>query len=534
MEDLKDKVKKSIFGHLKRFISGVEPLINPQIYTKKGLSKKDIAEIKVDFALETNFEDVHQMDKDFFFESDDLTLLLNDEKTKEKVIKLFERFSSVYNLRDEIFNLLHSSNFNLYFLIGLEGFYDFTERFSNRQFDVILEYVTKHEMWNESSVKRFFIYFCNNPAYLSEFNKEFEHYFPYMGETLQRFLVYKTDFSSNIGSTSLIKYLDDSKISDVVKRKLVYSTNVMDEDIGDIVRIYLNIPEEYKKTLFPTEKDFYMWLGDSERYDEVFEVLDDMFIPDRVEMFFRYNPNWVSNVDSEDEKVKLKYQIRGVPDFVKDQIKLPYTKEIPFDGEDVKDMFADYSDSPSVWVRYYVDEELYDRTMSWDYNPDESTIKQYYWDDLTPENLNKIKEILKKNNPDLDLDDEDAVQEAAFEDSKIKSALYSAAEDGERSGDESKLIDDIKEGIDELFGKGNWRHTEPGVIKAKVDISQFDESHLLNAFHDCGEWDIRCMFFTIRKEYFSHRDMPSLPEYRYGIQGDFDKSQFNDYIEGNL
>lgn len=533
MEEIKSKVRDIIFGYLKRHILHDEPLINFFVYTKKGLKKEEITEIIIDFVLKEDIHNIDKIDNEIIFNFENLNLLLKNENTKEKVINLFKKINSIYRIDSEIYKLLVYSDFNLYFLIGLESFYDFTN-FSKKQFYLLLKYITENEMWNESSVKRFFIYFCNNPAYLSEFNGEFESYFPYMGETLQRFLVYKTDFSSNIGNRLLIEYLDDSKISDVVKKKLIEKRNIKDEDIGDIVRIYLNIPEEYKKTLFPTEKDFYMWLGDSERYDEVFEVLDDMFIPDRVKMFFRYNPNWANHIDAEDGMVKLKYQIKGVPDFVKDSIVLPMVEEVEFDGEDIQRMFADYSDSPSVWVRYYVDEELWDHTDSWQYEPDESTIKQYYWDDLTPENLNKIKEILKKNNPDLDLDDEDAVQEAAFEDSEVSSALYSAAADGERNGDESKLIEDIKEGIDELFGKGNWRHTEPGVVKAKVDISQFDMDNIMDAFNDCGEWHIRCIFFTIRKEAFSSRDMPSLPDYRYGIQGDFDKGAFNDYIEGNL
>lgn len=533
MEEIKKAVKQSIFKYLDRMSEGLVPKINFFKYTKKGLSKKDIIEIIVDYALESDLENLENLDRNLFFDTENLNLLLEDSDKREKVIKLFQKFYSIYNLSFEIYELLLLSNFNLYFLIGLESFYDFTN-FSNSKFDLLLSYITNIGSWNESSVKRFFIYFFNNDAYIVEFNREIRKYFKKMGETIQRFLIFKTNFSEYLGHNTIITFLSDETISDVVKKKLIEKANLKDEDIDSVAKVYINIPEEYRKMLFPSEREFFTWLGDSQEYDTIFTILDDLFSPENVGKFFRYNPNWSSHIDTEDGKVKLKYQIRGVPDFVKDSIVLAMVEEVQFDGEDVEKMFADYRDSHSVWVRYYVDEELYDHSMSWDYNPATSTIKEYYWDDLTPENLNKIKEILKKNNPDLDLDDEDAVQEAAFEDGEIRSTLHSAAADGERNGDESKLIEDIKEGIDELFGKGNWRHTEPGVIKAKVDISQFDVDNIIDAFNDCGEWHIRCIFFTIRKEAFSSKDKPSLPEYRYGIQGDFDKVAFNDYIEGNL
>ena len=134
---------------------------------------------------------------------------------------------------------------------------------------------------------------------------------------------------------------------------------------------------------------------------------------------------------------------------------------------------------------------------------------------------------------EINLDDEDEVKDAAFENDEISSVLHIAASDGERSGDEAELIKDIKSGIDELFGKGNWKKVDNNVY-ATIDLSNFDEEQIYDAYNDCGEWYIKCIFTTIRGDYTDKYDKPSLPDYRYGIQGDFDKDSFNEYIVDNL
>lgn len=527
MEDKKSKIKKVLNNYLTKLDKGELKSFNLDSF--RGLTNKELIEIIVDHALEYN---VPETTINYYFNIKNLVELLKYDDTKEKVINLLKKYRDNIVLSYEISEIIINSNFNLYFLIGLESFYDFTD-FPNRELSTIFRHINEKKLWDDSNVKKFFIYFFNNPAYVIEFSYEISIYFQVMSETLKRFLVAKTDLLETVGIRTWVDFLNDGRTSETVGELIMKKINWGDEDVDDIVKFYLRIDEKYRKFLFANDQDFYIWLGDKENHDDVLSVLDDLLSSERVNQFFRWNPNWVEHIDHEEGKVKLKYGISGVPDFVKDSIKLDMVEQAKFDGDDIEKMFYDHRDSPSVWVKYYVDDELWDHTINWDYSPDESTIRNYYWDDINEKNLNTIKEILKKENPEINLDDEDEVKDAAFENDEISSVLHIGASDGEREGDVTKLIEDIESGFNELFGKDNWKKVDNKVY-ATIDLNHYDNGQIYDAYNDCGEWYIKCIFTTIRSDYMENRDKPSLPEYRYGIQGDFDKDVFNDYIAVHL
>lgn len=532
MEESKLKIEKFIHNYLDKVANKTAAPIDYYKFTKRGLSQDEIQEILIDYVLKSNLDKVYTIGISEFFSYKNLNNLLEDNSTKEKVIKLFKKINEVYSVNEYIMKLLLYSDFNLYFFIGLESFYDFKDEFPNTKFSTILLYVSENGLWDDPKVKKFFLYFFDNPAYVSEFRQQIIERFSQMGDTLQKFLISK-DFMEFVHPSHVTHWLDNKKVSDDVKKIVMEKINIFDEDLNNIVRFYINIPKEYREMIFPTDKEFYQWIGNDNQVDDVVEMLGDMFSPERVETFFNYNPNFIDKLHTEEAKVTIKYGIGGVPEEIKSRIDLPMEEMAKFDGEDIASMFYENRDGYTDWIKHYVDGDLYDKSIYWDYNPDQSTIKQYYWGYLTSENLNKIKEILKRENPDLDLTDNDAVQEAAFEDGEVGSVLHSAAADGERNGDEAELIMDIRKGIDELFGRGNWK-LEDDKVFAKISLHGFNEDHIKYAFNDCGEWYIRCMFMDLAKDYRDSRSKPSLPDYRYGIQGDFDKDAFNDYIEGNL
>lgn len=534
MEETKSKIKKTIETYLSRMADKLVSPIDFFRFSKKGISEKEIQEILIDYALKTDTSTLNNLNRSLFFNYKFLAELLKDDKTKEKVINLYRKYDEIYDISKEINSLLMYSDFNLYFFIGLEGFYDFVRHFPSTAFRSLLKYVTDSADWDKPQVKKFFVYFFDNPAYVEGFEDDIKNNFKGIGESLQKFLINK-GFLNSIEPAYPKNWLNSEQINDEIKDLMInkIKDDIREEDIKVLVRFYINIPEKYQKMIFPTEKEFYEMIGKYDVVDEVLDVLDDILPPERVGLFFKYNPNFINRLQTEDEKVKVKYGIDGVPEEIKSSIDLPMEEMAKFDGEDIASMFYENRDGYTDWIKHYVDGDLYDKSLYWDYNPDQSTIKQYYWDYLTPQNLEKIKEILKKENPDLDLTDKDALQEAAFEDGEVGSVLHSAAANGERNGDEAQLIMDIRRGIDELFGKGNWK-LEDDKVFAKISLHQFNEDFLRYSYNDCGEWYIKCMFLDIWKDYMDRRERPSLPDYRYGIQGDFDKDEFNDYIEGNL
>lgn len=534
MEETKEKVRRVIERHLDKMSEGLAKPIDFYGFKQKGLTDLEICEILVDYAIKSSIEKLGNLNRSLFFNQKFLAELLKDDKTKEKVINLYRKYDQIYDISKEIYSLLLYSDFNLYFFIGLEGFYDFVRYFPNAAFRSLLEYVTASEEWNKTQVKKFFVYFFTNPAYVKGFEDEIKNNFKNIGNFLQKLLI-NEGLLTEIEPLYPKSWLNSEQINDEVKDVIInkIKDDIREENIKVLVRFYINIDEKYQKIIFPTEKEFYGMIGKYDEVDEVLDVLDDILTSERVGLFFKYNPNFINRLQTEEEKVKVKYGIDGVPEEIKSSIDLPMEEMAKFDGEDIASMFYENRDGYTDWIKHYVDGDLYDKVMYWDYNPDQSTIRQYYWDYLTPQNLEKIKEILKKENPDLDFTNKDTVQEAAFEDGEVGSVLHSAAADGERNGDEAELIKDIHNGIDKLFGRGNWK-LEDGELFAKISLRQFNEDFLRYSYNDCGEWHIRCMFLDIWRDYMDRRERPSLPDYRYGIQGDFDKDAFNDYISGNL
>ena len=194
---------------------------------------------------------------------------------------------------------------------------------------------------------------------------------------------------------------------------------------------------------------------------------------------------------------------------------------VEFSSSQVVDMLWDHEDSPASWVQAYIDEELWEETTHWSY--DGVAIP---FDEINERSVNIIKEYFEKIGLEYDEGD---LESKMMENSEIEDILEIATWDGHRSGDENELLHDIEGVLNQLFGDGNWERSKHG-IKSTVSLVGYDRTLITGAYNDCGNWNVSCIWHTLKSEYVDRRDKPSLPEYRYGINGDFDSETFNERI----
>jgi hypothetical protein len=548
-KQLEEKYKKLIISNFKNYKKGLYTnLINPYtILTKKGVPKNFIADTIVDYALSLKGEDVLDLDEIFFTET--INGLLSSDETKNKVITLIKKYRELGEIstHDYIYILL-KTDLNLFLTINTSDFFSFDTHDVMDLFTLIKNQYNNN--WDTPSVRKFIIYFFSNPPdefFIRKFKRILTTYFNSFDVVLKKFFIYKTKIIESFDYrelAELINSLDSTNSVDYeLAEKMVKDSEILEDDLQNIVNFYRNLSSDFKSILFSDEELFYKtiftYTVSNRAIDTLVYMLDNDLSAFEVEKFFDYNPNFLSVFGdelTEEMKAALRYTINGVPDSLRNSLELPMTETVEFDGDDIEKMIWDHGDSPAVWVRYYVEDDLWEHMDGWHYDPDVSTIKTYYWDDISETNLNKIKDILKKENPEINLDDEDEIMDAAFENDEIKSTLWSASVDGERIGDGNKLINDIEKVLDNLFGVGNWSREGSTFTNIKTNISLENEDGLdiRNAYYDCGEWNIKCLWFSIKSDYTEERDKPSLPDYRYGVQGDFDKVAFNEYISDGL
>lgn len=536
-----ERYKKVILTILKNSNKGVYDIRqhNPFLLIKRGVPERFIAKVIAEFVLNNDINSDKLLN--YLTNSTVYDSLLKNKNTSNLILSLIEKHHSFFD-KDDIGHFIVKTNFDIEFFKKIQSILIFGE------IGFLFRTVDDFEMWEMDKVKSFFIWFFNDPNYVSINLEPLYRYFPKMGRVLKLFLVYKTEFIRFFGENNIIELINKLSIQsdlDVVKKIIkTYIENYITIDnerieIRELYYFYHKINDQFKPLVSPSKKELFqkMYLSaiNNDNTEQLLElIIEDMDRVD-VEEFFTYNPDFVNyikeNYDNEELIFKLKFATQGVPDEVKDQLTLKMDEEVILDGDEVTMLVYEDRDGVYNYVKYYVNEVLWEQTMDWYYDVSNNDINQYYWDDLNEKNLNKIKEILKEENPDADLDDEDLLKELALENDHISSELRSAARDGLTSGDENELIKDIHNVLDKLFPRG-WSLDVHG-LKTTISLSDLDEDEIMDGYDNCGEWNIRCIWLD-RMGDRSGRDKPSLPDYRYGIQGSFDIDAFNDNLEGSL
>lgn len=536
-----ERYKKIILTILRNSNKGVYDIRqhSPFLLIKRGVPERFIAKVIAEFVLNNDIISTKLFK--YLTNSEIYNSLLKNKNTSNLILSIIEKFHSFFD-RDDIGYFIVNTNFDIEFFKKMQNILNFS------RFGFLFRTVDDFEMWEMDKVKSFFIWFLNNPEHIRNDYDHLYNYFPKMDRVLKLFLVYKTEFISLLNSSDIIRLINKLSIQsdlDVVKKIIKSYTEdyiTLDNiriDIKELYHFYYKISDEFKPLVSPSKKELFQKIYRSAINNDYTEQLLELIIEDMgrfdVHDFFSYNPGFINyikeNYDNEELIYKLKFATPGVPDEVKNQLTLKMDEEVVLDGDEVTMLVYKDRDGVYNYVKYYVNEVLWQKTIDWDYGVSNNDIDQYYWDDLNEKNLNKIKEILKEENPDADLDDEDVLKELALEDDHISRELRSASENALRSGDENELTKDIHNVLDKLFPRG-WSLDVHG-LKTTISLSDLDEDEITDGYENCGEWDIKCIWLD-RMGDRSNRDKPSLPDYGYGIQGEFDIDAFNDNLEGNL
>lgn len=425
--------------------------------------------------------------------------------------------------------LLKRSNFNLGFFINNE------ELFNNReQIKDIFRSSRPHEI-----PEKFMLYVFSNNHYVDILKDSIVGSLMDLPPKVQSFLILekKLPLSDNNILTILSNPQYD-KLPIKIKNQIFKDRFEGRKKLSNIelMRTYLEFLPYYQKKIFKTEKLFFGWVAKQKGNDLLFKFLEEADRESVVNFLRSYPTILTQKIKDLDVLARIKYEMDDIPEDIKDNINLPMQKNIKLGAGVVSDMLYGDRDGYQKYVEYFIDDTLYEHTMHWDYSyMSTSDIDQYYWDDITEKNVIRIINKLKENGVEIDFTNMNEVKEAALEDDDISSVLTMAANDGARAGDESKLYGDIVDILNELFGKGEWVHNyENKTITVNADISDFDDRDISYVYNDCGEWDISCLFSVLKKDYLDDRNKPRFPDYRYGIQGDFDKEIFNETIISNL
>lgn len=533
--------KKSINNLLRGELKGIYDIgrsNNPYLLNKKGVSNFFIANTIADFMI-NNVETIKGKYSNFVSyilnEKDTITFLLtnNDPASTEKAIKITNMFIDDIYVNTYLESLINS-NFDLSYYIGTENIA--SKEYGQRNLvNGLFERISKRSLWSEKPTKKLLFYLFSEDGMIMGCRRDIFLYFHNMDKITRKWLINRTDFIANIipkeWVNELIERENDKQLVKEMIENVEWDDNI-DDDI--FVNFYLKLPEEDKKFLFKTEKDFFEWYVEKMVQDQsTFNTLFSDWT-ERNEVFFEklftYAPdllNRVSGLIDEDELVKLKYSDDyEIPDSIKEQIQLIMSESVIFDGDQVEKLVADYDSAPSVWVKYFVDQTLWEHTLDWDY--DDVSIP---FDEINEKNLTAIKDYLKNKGVEVDGMDGDELEEAMKEDDKLYSIISMASSDGHRAGDENELYRDIESVMDELFPNG-WELVSKG-IQTNISLSNFDGEIIIDAHYNCSEWNIKCLWMEIMSEK-SNRDKPSLPEYRYGINGEFSTSTFNEVIAEGL
>jgi hypothetical protein len=484
---------------------------------KLKISLKDYASLLAEYGLSHKVTNKQVLEK--IMDTNNLLELIKNEDTKVLPIQLIDRYPlSVIDL----VRLLHKSNYNMYFFINIEPHIDFSELDSEWK-----------KMIVASPNEKLFMYLFSDDDYVKIFFGIINELFGRLGELRQLYLLKNSTYPKYLRQDTLSEFIIDGNISPKVRTLLFPLFNWKDGTPEGITEVYVMLPPNLRKKMFPSNRAFFKWIVE-QKSNELFDIFNQLDEPYKIGLM-KFDKKFLDRLPF-DDKVKIKLELEDVPDEIKDMIVLPMSSQAVYDGEDVASMVHESRDqNDREWVQAFVDQTLWEKTIDWDYSHiTDSDIDQYYWDYITEKNKVAIVNKLKENGVEIDYEDDDAVKEAALEDDEINNVLHIASSDGVRSGEENELYKDIKNLMKELFGSDwTWDSNGSKVI-VTVDISEYPADWLSDAYNECGEWDVPCMFKYIRANNVDGRDMPSLPEYRYGIQGDFDKDSFNEYISGEL
>lgn len=532
-----ESYKKRILLILKNINKGVYDINKINIFdlTKKGIPKEFIAKTIAEYCIE-NEPNLNTDLVELVISNNVLLPLINNENDIDVAIKVIEEFKGMIG-GSRYMNILFSSNFNMKLFLNTEDM--FSDKIGSQTISLLFDLIEDSDTpWEGSNIKRFFIYFLNDSDNLRISAEEIGRYFSKMDIVLKRFITYKTDFFktySSFGTTvrKILNRLDSNEIE--LAKKIIESSEIKEEDMDTIASFYSTLKDDFKPLMYPNEEDFYHSIKTNivegkESLDSLFYLFEEKFSPEEINKFFTYNPNFLQEVKNKlmiEYLVDLKYKYsNSIPKSILDQISLPMTEEVLLDGDDIEPLIYDDRDGTARWVKYFIDDELWEHTMGWDYH--DTTIP---FDDISDQNLELIKKYLKDNGVEIDGLDRDELDGVMMENDEIETVLKRAANEGARSGDEIELINDIKKVLTELF-LGGWKHVDGG-IQTTLNLTQLDTDEIKYGFDNCGNWSIKCIWLDQMGER-ENRSKPSLPEYRYGINGDFDTENFNHYIEEGI
>ena len=549
----KEQLKNSVISYLTYIIEGDFGQDfdghNVYVYKKKGLSEDFITEIVIDFISDqkNQTEEFSRMYIDYFMSTHEekiANLMIQSNVYSEKIAKL----ASFVGKTSIVRWLLYRSNFNFSFYSSVDELDTYLRRSDTLEY--LIEWSVKDSKTDSSEFKRFIIYtFSTYPNVIRHEDVTISKYFEDFDKVLQRFFIFKTNFIYELTQSGikriieLLENLGEHKFNEIVIKKIVSESKVLewvdmqgdDEDrayaLGQLIKFYKSLSDNTKTILFKDEKTFYNFiLNKVNAYGIIFDFIGlinntKLFTEEITNKFFKYNPTFINLVNdipnNGDVLVELKYGDNFVPQEVKDQINLPMVETVEFSSSQVVDMLWDHEDSPASWVQAYIDEELWEETTHWSY--DGVAIP---FDEINERSVNIIKEYFEKIGLEYDEGD---LESKMMENSEIEDILEIATWDGHRSGDENELLHDIEGVLNQLFGDGNWERSKHG-IKSTVSLVGYDRTLITGAYNDCGNWNVSCIWHTLKSEYVDRRDKPSLPEYRYGINGDFDSETFNERI----
>jgi hypothetical protein len=521
-EQYKKMINNWLNGQLKGIYSSFTERNNPYVLTKKGISEEFIANTIIDFIL-SNEEKIKISDDsvDFlnfiFDETNTLSILVKNPATIDKVVKVMNKYKNYLHSKTYL-KILYNSGLNI----------DFYERTKNIMYTnvsptmlaFLLEEINK-DGWDRDYVKKFMFYFLDDSTQAAFYKETLKFYFIYMGKVIQNYIATKTYFFDAISDRdviSLIKTVGDETII----KEIITNKDYDEYDTEGYSNFYLSLPQEYRKFLFRVEKSFFNWQVQKmrESHSDLYDIINNWgefpFDEEYLIKFFHYHPDFINEFKDElqeDDLVRLKFGINGIPSEIKNQITLPTTEEVILDGDEIENAIYSHDESPAIWVTYYIDDTLWEHTSDWDYDNVEID-----FDIINESNLNLIKEYLRGQGVEVDDIDRDELEDLIKEDNKLEIKLRYATRESHRISEEYELVKDIENLLKELFPNG-WERAHGG-IKTVISLDDFSSNEINDALNECSEWNVKCIWKQVMSEK-SNRDKPSLPSYRYGIQGDY-------------
>ena len=534
------KYYKLIYSYLKQCNEGQATYKSLYSNLKgKNIPTNYITNVIFDFLTENDLKNPNLIITIFYTDIKEIALSLKIESNVLRFFSIFRKLGGILPI-NYIFNIIPFTGYDINYLILLDTHFEVVHNLNLVTIKEIFSGVENNGgLFEDKNIIKFFHYLFNIGRLVDVFRNSIIEYFPKYPPQLQKFLILKFNLFKYYSFDSMTYFFNENNSLDLNVAKLIMKRmeglRKVSYNINNIVKFYTSTDDKYKTLLFKTDQNFLNWIYKQEILD-ILDILDMGFLKGELtHKFFESFPNFIKRVirvGNHNLLVKLKF-IKDVPEYIKDRIILPYTEDnVIFDGDDILDMIQ--NDDSSLYVKYFVEDSLWEYTTEWDYSIDESSVRQYYWGLISDKNIGLIKNKILKDDPEINVEDEDTLQDAAFDDYDIKSTLLIAATEGERVGDESKLYNDCKEVLNELFGEGNWRRSDNyDTIVANISLKNFDPSDIFYGYEYNGEWTVSYIFKYCMKE-LQYRDKPGLPDYRYGISGDFDKDAFNGSISENI